>query len=97
VTDTETPTPVETPAVAAESPVSVAHQFALLVERIADASRRPLLISQTDAPEFLGMSRSMFFRLKAEGYFRPVSLPGNPMYRRKDLEQWVEKLKFARG
>lgn len=87
--------PVEMPA--PDAPASASHLFNLFVERIADAARRPLLISQEEAPEFLGISRTAFFRLKAEGAFRPVSLPGATMYKRRELEVWVEKLKHARG
>ena len=87
----------ETPTPAPDAPASAAHQFNLFIERIADAARRPLLISQEDAPEFLGIKRTAFFRLKAEGAFRPVSLPGATMYKRRELEAWVEKLKHARG
>jgi predicted DNA-binding transcriptional regulator AlpA len=58
----------------------------------------PLLLRQPAAWRFLGLSRTAFFRFKALGMIpRPVSLPGcDPLYRRADLEKFVERLKSAR-
>jgi predicted DNA-binding transcriptional regulator AlpA len=60
----------------------------------------PLLLDQPAAIEFLGLSRSGWFRLKAAGRLpRPVSVPGAGVgqhWRRRDLERFVEGLKAAR-
>ncbi len=67
-----------------------------LAERLRPAS---LLIKQEDAPEFLGVSRAAFFRLKAEPSFpRPVAVKGaGVLYRRADLLKWSERLKPSRN
>jgi len=83
---------------AIDSPADASRMLGLLADRIADAARRPLLICQEDAPGYLGISRRVFFLLKAEGAFRPVSIgSGNTVYRRTELEAWVRRLKHARG
>ncbi len=57
----------------------------------------PALIAKPWA--YLGLSRSAFFRLRsADKAPRPVAVPGSkrPMYRKADLDKWVEKLPIAR-
>lgn len=77
--------------------------LAQLLDLLQQLANPPLLIAQDDVPAFLvyrgNMSKSAFFALKAADAFpRPVSLPaGRTMYRRKDLEKWVDGLKHARG
>ena len=58
----------------------------------------PLLLGQRAAWEFVGVSRSEWFRLKAADKLpAPVSLDGSrPMWRRADLERYVERLRSAR-
>lgn len=58
---------------------------------------KPLLIDQSDVPAFLGVSRSCWFRWRAEGIApKPVAVSGGGVkFRRADLERFVEKLKTA--
>jgi predicted DNA-binding transcriptional regulator AlpA len=61
----------------------------------------PLLLSQPAAQRYLGISRSAWYRLRAAGKLpAPVSVPGagtGPMWRRRDLEKFVERLRPARA
>jgi predicted DNA-binding transcriptional regulator AlpA len=57
----------------------------------------PLLLDNRGAWEFLGLSRSSWFRLKSsKGFPRPVEVEGvGPRYRRQDLEHWAGRLKAS--
>jgi predicted DNA-binding transcriptional regulator AlpA len=54
-----------------------------------------LLLSQREAWEFLGISRSCWFKLKGANKLpKAVSLPDTfPRYRRADLERFAARLK----
>lgn len=53
----------------------------------AAQSAGPLLLTQQQAARLLGISRVTLWRMTKGGIIRPVELsPGNPRYRRDDLE-----------
>lgn len=63
----------------------------------APAKPQALLLTQREAWTFLGLSRSAWFRLRGEGKLpKPVSPDGALLWRRVDLERWVERLRAAR-
>src|SRR5262245_46100452 len=64
----------------------------------AEAKPLPLLLSQPQAIEYLGVSRPTFYRLKSAGKLpKPVQVEGSGLrYRRADLEKYVERLKPVR-
>jgi predicted DNA-binding transcriptional regulator AlpA len=55
------------------------------------------LLSQPQSWAFVGVTRSVWFRLRAEGKLPPPvgSATGNPRWRRSDLQSWVARLKPA--
>jgi predicted DNA-binding transcriptional regulator AlpA len=62
------------------------------------ADQPALLLRQPQAWRFVGLSRTAWFRFKSMGLLpKPVSVPGvDALYRRTDLEKFVERLKSAR-
>ncbi len=60
----------------------------------AALAAKPLLLRQSAACEYLGLSRTAWFRLRAAGRLPPpVALPGTAMYWRvADLDRWVDSL-----
>src|SRR5689334_16687581 len=74
----------------------------MLAQLRAEAKPAPLLLDGKSTPtawEFIGISRSEFFRLKAAGKVPDaVALPGRSTgaWRREDLEAFVKRLKPAR-
>ncbi len=71
-------------------------------ERGADGQSRAspgLLLSQSEAWNYLGLSRSAWYRLRSAGKVPlPVSVFGaGPHWRRADLDNWVSRLKPARS
>jgi hypothetical protein len=57
-----------------------------------------LLVRQADAPAVVGVSRTRWFALKGAGLLPlPVAVPGGEvMYRRRDLQRWVDGLRPVR-
>ncbi len=57
-----------------------------------------LLLSQSEAWEFVGLPRSTWFRLRSAGKLpNPVEVPSGGLYwLRSDLENWVANLKYIR-
>jgi predicted DNA-binding transcriptional regulator AlpA len=57
----------------------------------------PLLLNQLAAIQYLGLSRSAWYRLRsAEKLPKPVSVPScGPHWRRADLDKWVKRLRSA--
>jgi len=51
----------------------------------------PLLLSAPQAAAFVGVSRSRWFELQAQGAIPPAVRPGGGrrMWRRQDIERWV--------
>ncbi|WP_439621803.1 helix-turn-helix transcriptional regulator [Gemmata sp.] len=72
--------------------------IAAIAEAVAARTVLPLLVPQARAWNFLGLSRSAFYRLKGTaGFPREVSVPGaGPCFRRSDLEKWAAGLKGCR-
>lgn len=74
-------------------------QFGEAITRTPGPDTNALLLTVAGAAALLGMSTSTFERVRATGSLpRPRRVPGrtDPMYRRKDLEQWVLRLREAR-
>lgn len=68
-------------------------------ESPAPSKAVPLLLPQPQAIQFLGTSRSGWYRLKAadKRFPKAVNVPGvGPMWRAEDLRRYVECLKAAR-
>lgn len=60
-----------------------------------DTTTLPALLTQTQAMEYLGMSKARWYRLLESGLGpRPVRVPGSvrPAWRREDLDLWVRGL-----
>ena len=54
----------------------------------------PILLSATAAAEFVGLSRSGFYREVSAGTIpRPCETESGPRWKRNDLERWAERLK----
>jgi predicted DNA-binding transcriptional regulator AlpA len=58
----------------------------------------PLLLDQERAWQFLGVSRSRWYRLRSMGELpRPVRVPGGGVFwRRADLERYVARMRPER-
>lgn len=56
----------------------------------------PLTLSAVKAAAYIGVGPTTFYKLKAMGKVRPVLLGGTKVYRRKDLDRYVDSLKPAR-
>jgi predicted DNA-binding transcriptional regulator AlpA len=84
---------------------------AVVVRDEAATSTVPVVVAHSATPAgswpallakpwtYLGLSRSAFFRLRsADKAPRPVAVPGckRPLYRKTDLDKWVERLQVAR-
>ena len=54
----------------------------------------PLLLGPREAHQYLGISRSAYYRLISAGELpAPVEVPGaGPHWRRADLDKWVARL-----
>jgi excisionase family DNA binding protein len=57
---------------------------------------QPKTVSAKDAARLIGVGKTKFFQLVAEGKLRAVRLGLRKVYRVKDLEQFVNNLKPAR-
>ncbi len=81
----------------AESTAELARQ--VLAQLRGELQPVPRLLDQPAAWRYLGLSRSMWFRLRAAGELPdPVRVPGRklPMWRVEDLDRWPRRLKPAR-
>ncbi|MBL8799664.1 MAG: hypothetical protein JNM56_37625 [Planctomycetia bacterium] len=67
-------------------------------EEASPGDQPPLLLTQEQAWEFVGLSRSGWYALRATGELpKPISIPGTGQrWRRRDLAQWVDGLKPSR-
>lgn len=78
--------------------------FLALVEAVAQAvadrlaAPLPQTFDQPGAIAYVGVSRSAWFRLKSAGKVpAPIHIDGTgERWRRKDLDQWIERLKARR-
>lgn len=64
------------------------------------ASPSAQLLTQPESWAYIGVPRTTWFRLRAMGKLpEPVAVPGGDRlyWRRSDLDQWIAKLKPARG
>lgn len=53
----------------------------------------PTLLTPHQTCKFLSIGKTTLWRLRCKGAITPVSLQGEPRYRRSDLERYVAKLK----
>jgi len=51
----------------------------------------PLLLSQRQTAELMGVSRHSIRRLVKDGHLRPVKILGSPRYHREDVETLARK------
>lgn len=59
-------------------------------------SRLPLTFNATDAAAYIGVGRTRFYQLESLGRFRAVDMGRAKVYRRADLDRYVDSLKPAR-
>ena len=66
------------------------------LRELVGRQRLPLTMNATDAAKYVGVSRDTFYKLTALGKVRAVDLGGTKVYRRADLDRYVDYLKPAR-
>lgn len=59
--------------------------------------RWPGLLSKNEAAEYLGVSPKTIGRMKALGQIRSVSLRGKILYRRSELDAFIDELPYGDG
>lgn len=52
-------------------------------------SDQPLTLTPREARELMGISRSTFYRMKAQGQFRKLVAPLPERYSREKVEAWI--------
>jgi hypothetical protein len=68
-----------------------------LADRLAPTATLPLLLAQRQAREFCGLGRTSWFEARSAGLIpEPVTVNGQQLWRRGDLERWAERLRPGR-